>query len=194
MKVAEVCVVFDRKGVNGPPLSEMKTSYAAMPEPPVSSLPDQRTVKAAVLTAGRAATVLAGGPASMVFVAVLVANGALVSNTMDAWAVSNVPVASDVLERTEYVTLPSPRPVASLTGRNPSKTPSGNWPVAGSIDRNTQVTTLLENQAGQLAEVADKLANAGVNLHALYVVGLDGDLVELAVAVDDPKKAKKALA
>jgi hypothetical protein len=55
------------------------------------------------------------------------------------------------------------------------------------------VTTLLENRAGELEEVAAKLANAGVNLHAAYVVGLDGDLVELAIAVDDPKKAKKAL-
>jgi hypothetical protein len=55
------------------------------------------------------------------------------------------------------------------------------------------VTSLLENKAGELEDVASKLANAGVNLHAAYVVGLDGDLVELAFAVDDVKKAKKAL-
>jgi len=55
------------------------------------------------------------------------------------------------------------------------------------------VTVLLENQAGQVAEVADKLSNAGVNLEAVYVVGLSGDLVELAFAVDDVKKAKKVL-
>lgn len=55
------------------------------------------------------------------------------------------------------------------------------------------VTVLLENQAGELAVVADKLANAGLNLHAVYVVGLDGDLVDLAFVVDDPKKAKKVL-
>jgi hypothetical protein len=55
------------------------------------------------------------------------------------------------------------------------------------------VTTLLENKAGELADVAGKLANANVNMLAAYVVGLDGDLVELALAVDDPKKAKKAL-
>jgi len=55
------------------------------------------------------------------------------------------------------------------------------------------VTALLENRAGELAEVASKLANAGVNVQAVYVIGLDGDLVELAFAVDDPKKAKKAL-
>ncbi len=55
------------------------------------------------------------------------------------------------------------------------------------------VTALLENKAGELAEVASKLANANINLHAAYVIGLEGDLVELAFAVDDVKKAKKAL-
>ena len=55
------------------------------------------------------------------------------------------------------------------------------------------VTVLLENQAGELANVADKLNNAGLNLQAVYVIGLDGDLVELAIACNDVKKAKKAL-
>jgi hypothetical protein len=55
------------------------------------------------------------------------------------------------------------------------------------------VTVLRENRAGELADVADRLANAGLNLQACYVVGLEGDLVELAIAVDDVKKAKKVL-
>jgi hypothetical protein len=55
------------------------------------------------------------------------------------------------------------------------------------------VTVLLENKAGELAEVGSKLANVGLNLQAVYVIGLEGDLVELAIAVDDVKKAKKAL-
>jgi hypothetical protein len=54
-------------------------------------------------------------------------------------------------------------------------------------------TVLLENKAGELGEVASKLARAGVDLQAIYVIGLDGDLVELALAVDDVKKAKKTL-
>ena len=54
-------------------------------------------------------------------------------------------------------------------------------------------TVLLENQAGELANMADKLNNAGLNLQAVYVIGLDGDLVELAIACNDVKKAKKAL-
>jgi hypothetical protein len=54
-------------------------------------------------------------------------------------------------------------------------------------------TVLLENHAGELGNVADKLANAGLNLQAVYVVGLEGDLVELAIASDDVKKANKSL-
>src|SRR5262245_5788120 len=51
------------------------------------------------------------------------------------------------------------------------------------------VTVLLENKAGEVANLADKLAGANLNLSAMYVVGLEGDLVDLAIAVDDVKKA-----
>ena len=52
---------------------------------------------------------------------------------------------------------------------------------------------LLENRAGELTAVAAKLAEAGVNLEAIYVVGLTDDLLELAIVSDDVKKAKKVL-
>jgi hypothetical protein len=55
------------------------------------------------------------------------------------------------------------------------------------------VSVLLENRAGELTGVAAKLADAGLNLEAAYVVGLAGDMIELAIAVDDVKKAKKLL-
>jgi len=55
------------------------------------------------------------------------------------------------------------------------------------------VTVTLENRAGELTGVAAKLADAGLNLNAIYVVGVADDLIELALAVDDVKKAKKAL-
>jgi hypothetical protein len=55
------------------------------------------------------------------------------------------------------------------------------------------VTVLLENKAGELTGIAAKLADAGINLDAAYVVGLAGDMVELALAVNDVKKAKKLL-
>jgi hypothetical protein len=65
----------------------------------------------------------------------------------------------------------------------------GNIP----FEESELATVLLENRAGELEDVAAKLANANVNLQAVYVIGLEGDLVELAFAVDDVKKAKKAL-
>jgi len=55
------------------------------------------------------------------------------------------------------------------------------------------ITALLENKAGELAELASKLSNSGINVDAIYVVGLEGELVEVALAVDDVKKAKKLL-
>lgn len=52
---------------------------------------------------------------------------------------------------------------------------------------------LLENKSGVLANIAERLGEAGINLEALYVTGVAGDLVELAIASDNPKKAKKVL-
>jgi hypothetical protein len=52
---------------------------------------------------------------------------------------------------------------------------------------------LLENKAGVLADVTSRLAEAGINLEAVYVTGIADDLVELAIVSDNPKKAKKIL-
>ncbi|HEX9250189.1 MAG TPA: ACT domain-containing protein [Gemmatimonadaceae bacterium] len=52
---------------------------------------------------------------------------------------------------------------------------------------------LLENKAGILADVTNRLAEAGINLEAVYVTGIADDLVELAIVSDNPKKAKKIL-
>ena len=52
---------------------------------------------------------------------------------------------------------------------------------------------LLENKAGILATVTNRLGDEGINLEALYVTGITDDLVELAIASDNPKKAKKVL-
>lgn len=52
---------------------------------------------------------------------------------------------------------------------------------------------LLENRAGVLAEVANRLGEAGINLEAIYVTGIADGLVELAVVSDNPKKTKRIL-
>jgi hypothetical protein len=53
------------------------------------------------------------------------------------------------------------------------------------------VQVLLENRAGELAAVTTKLAEAKVNLRAIYLTGIVDSLVELAIVTDDPKKAKR---
>jgi hypothetical protein len=55
------------------------------------------------------------------------------------------------------------------------------------------ISVLLENQAGELASLSAKLSEAGVNMLGIYVTGASGNLVELAVVCDNPKKAKKLL-
>ena len=54
-------------------------------------------------------------------------------------------------------------------------------------------TVLLENKAGQIADVTHRLGDAGINLEALYLTGISDDLVEIAIVCDNPKKAKKVL-
>ena len=52
---------------------------------------------------------------------------------------------------------------------------------------------LLENRAGVVANLTDRLGEAGINLEAIYVTGVADDLVELAIVSDNPKKTKKIL-
>jgi hypothetical protein len=52
---------------------------------------------------------------------------------------------------------------------------------------------MLENKAGVLATVTNRLGDAGINLEAIYVTGVADDLLELAIVSDNPKKAKKIL-
>ncbi len=62
-----------------------------------------------------------------------------------------------------------------------------------SFEENETAVVLLENRAGELTAIAAKLAEAGVNLDAAYVVGLADGLIELAIVSDDVKTAKKVL-
>ena len=52
---------------------------------------------------------------------------------------------------------------------------------------------LLEDKAGEVARLASQLSDAGINLEAVYLAGRADNLVELVLAVDDVKKARKIL-
>ena len=55
------------------------------------------------------------------------------------------------------------------------------------------LTELLENEPGQVATLAAKLAAAGANIESLYILAREADMIEIGFTVDDPKKVKKAL-
>ena len=61
------------------------------------------------------------------------------------------------------------------------------------FDEAEVITTLIEDKAGALADLAAKLGSGGVNIEAIYMIGRAEDLVELAIAVDNVTKAKKLL-
>lgn len=54
-------------------------------------------------------------------------------------------------------------------------------------------TVLIENRAGALADVAERLGLEGINLEAVYLTGIMDDLVEVAFVSDNPKKTKRVL-
>jgi hypothetical protein len=51
------------------------------------------------------------------------------------------------------------------------------------------LTTYLPHQPGQLAKLARRLADADINIDALYVLKSNADGIELAIAVDQPHSA-----
>lgn len=55
------------------------------------------------------------------------------------------------------------------------------------------ISELVEDDPGSVAELAGRLAAAGVNIHSLYVLARDSPLIEIGMTVDNPKKAKRAL-
>ncbi len=62
-----------------------------------------------------------------------------------------------------------------------------------SYEEEEVISELVEDTPGQMAEFTSKLADAGVNIHSLYILARDNPLVEIGLTVDNPKKAKKIL-
>lgn len=61
------------------------------------------------------------------------------------------------------------------------------------FDRNGILSVELMDRPGELAKVAKRLARAQVNVESIYIIGKKGGKTELAVSVDNEKKAMKAL-
>ncbi|MGH8874382.1 MAG: ACT domain-containing protein [Acidimicrobiia bacterium] len=65
---------------------------------------------------------------------------------------------------------------------------------AGLVCEERQVlTTYLPHRPGELAAIARRLAEAGVNIDALYVLKTNSHGIELAIAVNEPDTARTHL-
>ncbi len=56
-------------------------------------------------------------------------------------------------------------------------------------DEHQVLTARLPHRPGELARLTRALADAGVNIEALYVLGTSTDGIELAISVDEPEAA-----
>ncbi|MBI4601847.1 MAG: hypothetical protein HY721_07785 [Planctomycetes bacterium] len=80
-----------------------------------------------------------------------------------------------------------------LIGHDIEATRAGLTEMRAQFTEREVIPLLLEDKAGALAVVAKQLADAGINIDAIYLTGKADDLIELALAVEDVKKAKKVL-
>jgi len=55
------------------------------------------------------------------------------------------------------------------------------------------VIATLEHRPGTLGTAARRLANAGINIEAMFAVGMDGERVQVAFGVADAREAEAAL-
>ena len=56
------------------------------------------------------------------------------------------------------------------------------------------INAILHDSPGALADMAEALANTGVNIEAMYLLRSNSEGLHFAVAVDDPESAKQRLA
>lgn len=61
--------------------------------------------------------------------------------------------------------------------------------AALNFEEHTVLTVLLPHRPGELARLTRMLADAGVNIDALYVMRANSDGIELAISVDQPMSA-----
>jgi len=60
-------------------------------------------------------------------------------------------------------------------------------------EERTVLSALLANQPGELARLTRALADAQINIEAIFILGAHTDGLEVAIAVNDPEAAKPIL-
>lgn len=63
-----------------------------------------------------------------------------------------------------------------------------------SFDEREVLATTLSHRPGEVAAMARSLADAGVNIEALYLLRCSAEGMEFAIVADDPEKARRHFA
>jgi hypothetical protein len=66
--------------------------------------------------------------------------------------------------------------------------------IQGTFEQKEITTTLMPNQPGSLAKAARQLANKGVNVESVMLMGMKGQDIEVGFVTSDPVVARDALA
>jgi hypothetical protein len=66
--------------------------------------------------------------------------------------------------------------------------------INGTFEQKEITTTLMPNQPGALAKAARQLANKGVNIESVMLMGMKGQDIEVGFVTSDPTGARDALA
>jgi hypothetical protein len=61
------------------------------------------------------------------------------------------------------------------------------------FSENEILSVLVESRAGELAMLSTRLANGGVSVHAIYITGSSGNILEVAIVPDNIARARRAL-
>ena len=80
-----------------------------------------------------------------------------------------------------------------LVGHDVEATRSGLQTAGIPFQEQEVMIILMEDKPGELARVADRLSAGGINITAIYMAGRTDDLIEVVIATDNTKKAKKVL-
>lgn len=107
--------------------------------------------------------------------------------------IANALSRQDVSIKALAATASANQVVLHLVGHDVEATRTGLQSASIPFQEQEVMVVLLEDKAGEIARVTSDLANAGINIGAIYLAGRADDLVEVVLAVDDVKKAKKLL-
>jgi hypothetical protein len=85
------------------------------------------------------------------------------------------------------------RPMIKIVTDDEATTRSALARTGIGFDLKDVISVRMPDRPGELGKIARKLARAMVNVESIYIIGKEGSVTDIALTVDDLKKAENAL-